>query len=55
MRLGIIFNQSPAVGWGSVRQVWVCLVVRVASGGLIRVGTEVGEGNLAWVGRVIVR
>ena len=50
-----MFNQSLAVGWGSVRQIWVCLVVRVASGRLIRVGTQVREGNLAWVSRVIVR
>ena len=50
-RIGPIFNQSLA-GWGSVRQVWVCLVVRVACGGPIRVGTQVREGNLARVGRV---
>ena len=50
-----MFNQSLAVGWGSVRQVWVCLIVRVACGGLIRVGTQVREGNLAWVGRVLIR
>ena len=30
-------------------------VVRVACGGLIRVGTKVREGNLAWVGRVKIR
>ena len=50
-----MFNQSLAVGWGSVRQVWVCLVVRVACDGLIRVGTQVREGNLACEGRLIVR
>ena len=50
-----MFNQSLVVGWGSVKQVWVCLVVKVACGGLIRVGTQVREGNLAWVGRIIVR
>ena len=48
-RFGLMFNQSLAVWWGSVRQVWVCLVVRVACGGLIRVGRE---ENLAWAGRV---
>ena len=45
-----MFNQSLAVGWGLV-----CLVVRVACGGVIRVGTHVREGNLAWMGRIIVR
>ena len=54
-RFGLMFNQSLAVGWGSVRQVWVCFVVRVACGGLITVSTQLREGNLAWVGRVIVR
>ena len=50
-----MFNQSLAIGWDSVRQVWVCLVVRVACGGPIRVGTQVRDGNLAWADRVIVR
>ena len=45
-----MFNQSLAVGWGSVRQVWVCLVVRVACGGLIRVGTQVIMGGQGRVG-----
>ena len=54
-RFGIMLNQSLAVGWGSVMQVWVYLVFRVACGGAIRVGTQVREGNLAWVGRVLVR
>ena len=26
-RFGLMFNQSLAVGYGSVRQVWVCLVI----------------------------
>ena len=33
----------------------MCLVVKVACGGLIRVGTQVSEGNLACVGRVLGR
>ena len=28
----------------------MCLLVRVACGGLTRVGTQVREENLAWVG-----
>ena len=41
-------------------QVCVCLVIgwvkdRVACGGLIRIGTHVREGNLACVGKVLVR
>ena len=32
----------------------MCLVIRVACGGLIRIGTQVREGNLACVGRVLV-
>ena len=50
-----MFNQSLAVGWSSVMQVWVGLVVRVACGRLIRVGTQVRERNFAWVGKVIVK
>ena len=52
---GLMFNQTLAVGLSSVTQVWVCLVIRVAFGGLISVGTQVREGNVAWAGRVLVR
>ena len=33
----------------------MCLVVRVACGGLMRVGIQDREGNLAWVDRVRIR
>ena len=46
-RFGLMFDQSLAVGWGSDSQIWV---VRVACGGLIRVGTQIREVSLGGQG-----